>query len=118
MNCCHGEPDRNRPRHATNVKGMKERQGLKNCSRLKPYGTGSSTQDLVMICKGKGASQVVALGVKNLPAMHRRVGGLLGVAGRLSGTVSPFRAEQVQAQCGLAFLTGPSHLKTDLVLNK
>ena len=24
----------------------------------------------------------------------RRVGGLLGVAGRLSGTVSPFRAEQ------------------------
>ena len=30
-----------------------------------------------MICKGKGASQVVALGVKNLPAMQEtRVGSL------------------------------------------
>ena len=28
----------------------------------------------------------------------RRVGGLLGVAGRLSGTVSPFRAEQGRAR--------------------
>ena len=33
----------------------------------------------------------------------RRVGGLLGVAGRLSGTVSPFRAEQgiCSLWCGL-----------------
>ena len=33
----------------------------------------------------------------------RRVGGLLGVAGRLSGTVSPFRAEQGQAPPSLGF---------------
>lgn len=28
MNCCHGEPDRARPRHVKNVKDMKERQRL------------------------------------------------------------------------------------------
>ena len=53
---------------------------------------------------------LIAQLVKNLPAMQGRrvqflgrelrshvlqsIGGLLGVAGRLSGTVSPFRAEQ------------------------
>ena len=31
----------------------------------------------------------------------RRVGGLLGVAGRLSGTVSPFRAEQGKKEKGM-----------------
>ena len=45
----------------------------------------------------------------------RRVGGLLGVAGRLSGTVSPFRAEQGtsletpwRARCGVGEAQGSS----------
>ena len=43
-------------------------------------------------CRGCLSEPGVALGVPL--GGTRRVGGLLGVAGRLSGTVSPFRAEQ------------------------
>ena len=42
--------------------------------------------------KGLRGSGAGTLGVAL--AGPRRVGGLLGVSGRLSGTVSPFRAEQ------------------------
>ena len=51
----------------------------------------------------------------------RRVGGLLGVAGRLSGTVSPFRAEQGTSletpswQPTPVFLPGESHGRRSLV---
>ena len=40
-----------------------------------------------------GSSGSLSCGARALGGT-RRVGGLLGVAGRLSGTVSPFRAEQ------------------------
>ena len=47
--------------------------------------------EIRLIIRGSGAGTLdVPLGGT------RRVGGLLGVAGRLSGTVSPFRAEQVK----------------------
>ena len=68
---------------------------------LKSFGTGSCLNSIELF----NDEQVMTLGGT------RRVGGLLGVAGRLSGTVSPFRGGTGDFPC----LSGESPGQRSLV---